>query len=148
MTGIRTGRDARTNLRNRLRRVMAVGGLALLVTTATGCEKVADQFKAKQTIRKGNAYFKEQLYEDALKQYEEAMRLDPSEIRIKKFVAMANMALYNPGSTHEKDVLALESAIKYFKEYLAAMGKSDAEWRRGVLAELKAKVGKEMEHEV
>ena len=120
MTGIRTGRDARTSLRNRLRRVMAVGGLALLVTTATGCEKVADQFKAKQTIRKGNAYFKEQLYEDALKQYEEAMRLDPSEIRIKKFVAMANMALYNPGSTHEKDVHALEAAIKYFKEYLAA----------------------------
>ena len=119
MTGIRTGRDARTTLRSRLRRVMAVGGLVLLATTATGCQRVVDQFKAKQIIRKGNQYFKEQLYEDALQQYEQAMKLDPSEIRIKKFVAMANMAVYNPGSQHPKDVKALEAAIKYFKEYLA-----------------------------
>lgn len=119
MTGIRTGRDARTSLRSRLRRVMAVGGLVLLGTTVAGCQKTVDQFKAKQIIRKGNAYFKEQLYEDALKQYEAAMKLDPSEIRIKKFVAMANMAVYNPGSQHPKDLKALETSIKYFKEYLA-----------------------------
>jgi len=121
MTGTRTGKDARTSLRSRLRRVMAVGGLILLATTATGCQKVVDQFKAKQVIRKGNAYFKQQLYEDALKQYEEAMKLDPTEIRIKKFVAMGNMAIYNPGSQHPKDVAALETSIKYFKEYLAVM---------------------------
>jgi tetratricopeptide (TPR) repeat protein len=120
MTGIRTGRDARTNLRNRLRRVMAVGALVLLGTTATGCQKAVDQFKAKQIIRKGNSYFKQQLYEDALKQYEAAMKLDPGEVRIKKFVAMANMAVYNPGSQHPKDLQALETAIRYFKEYLAA----------------------------
>ncbi len=119
MTGIRTGRDARTSLRSRLRRVMAVGGLVLLGTTVAGCQKTVDQFKAKQIIRKGNAYFKEQLYEDALKQYEAAMKLDPSEIRIKKFVAMANMAVYNPGSQHPKDLKALETSIKFFKEYLA-----------------------------
>ena len=119
MTGIRTGRDARAGIRSRLRRVVAVGGLVLLGTTTMGCQKVVDQFKAKQLIRKGNQYFKEQLYEDALKQYEEAMKLDPAEIRIKKFVAMANMAIYNPGSQHEKDLKALETAIKYFKEYLA-----------------------------
>ncbi|MBK8598822.1 MAG: tetratricopeptide repeat protein [Holophagales bacterium] len=121
MTGTRTGKDARTSLRSRLRRVMAVGGLILLATTATGCQKLVDQFKAKQVIRKGNAYFKQQLYEDALKQYEEAMKLDPTEIRIKKFVAMGNMAIYQPGSQHAKDIKALETAIKYFKEYLAVM---------------------------
>jgi len=120
MTGIGTGRDGRKILRSRLRRVMAVAGLALVVTTGTGCQRVVDQFKAKQLIRKGNAYFKEQLYEDALKQYEEAAKLDPTEVRLKKFVAMANMATYNPGSQHEKDIKALETSIKYFKEYLAA----------------------------
>ncbi len=125
MTGIRTWGDARTSLRSRLRRVMAVGGLALLVTTVTGCEKVADQFKAKQLIRKGNAYFKEQLYEDALKQYQDAAKLDPTEIRIKKFVAMANMAIYNPGSQHPKDLAALEAAITNFKEYLAVRPEDD-----------------------
>ena len=121
MTGTRTGRDARTNLRSRLRRLTAVGGLILLASTGTGCRKLVDQFKAKQVIRKGNAYFKAQLYDDALKQYEEAMKLDPTEIRIKKFVAMGNMAIYNPGSQHPKDLAALETSIKYFKEYLAVM---------------------------
>lgn len=120
MTGIGTGSDGRKILRSRLRRVMAVAGLALVVTTGTGCQRVVDQFKAKQLIRKGNAYFKEQLYEDALKQYEEAAKLDPSEVRLRKFVAMANMAIYSPGSQHPKDVAALEAAIKNFKEYLAA----------------------------
>ena len=120
MTGIGTGRDGRKILRSRLRRVMAVAGLALVVTTGTGCQRVVDQFKAKQLIRKGNAYFKEQLYEDALKQYEEAAKLDPTEVRLRKFVAMANMATYSPGSQHPKDLAALEAAIKNFKEYLAA----------------------------
>lgn len=55
MTGIGTGRDGRKILRSRLRRVMAVAGLALVVTTGTGCQRVVDQFKAKQLIRKGNA---------------------------------------------------------------------------------------------
>ena len=119
MTETRTGKEARTSLRSRIRRVMAVGGLILLGTTAMGCQKTVNQFKAKQVIRKGNAYFKQQLYDDALKQYEEAMKLDPNEIRIKKFVAMGNMAIYNPGSQHPKDLNALETSIKYFKEYLA-----------------------------
>ena len=104
-----------TTGRRRTVRRIAVTGLAVLSLTVAACDK----FKSKQLIREGNAYFKEQLYEDALKQYELAMKLDPSEVRIKKFVAMANMATYNPGSQHPKDLKALETAIKYFKEYLA-----------------------------
>jgi tetratricopeptide (TPR) repeat protein len=42
-----------------------------------------------------------------------------------KFLAMGNMALYNPGSTHPKDQEALEKSIKYFKEYLAAKPEDD-----------------------
>ncbi len=40
----------------------AVSALVLLSFAAAGCDK----FKSKQLIREGNAYFKEQLYEDAL----------------------------------------------------------------------------------
>jgi tetratricopeptide (TPR) repeat protein len=94
----------------------AAATLVLLFLAAAGCDK----FKSKQLIREGNAYFKEQLYEDALKKYEQAQALDPDEVRLDKFVAMGNMALYNPGSTHPKDVAALEKSIEHFKKYLAA----------------------------
>lgn len=86
-----------------------------LAFASAGCNK----FKSRQLIRKGNAYFKEQLYVDALKAYEEAQQLDPEEIRIDKFVAMGHMANYNPGSQHPKDLEALEKAIQHFKKYLA-----------------------------
>ncbi|MCG3193998.1 MAG: hypothetical protein DIJKHBIC_03255 [Thermoanaerobaculia bacterium] len=98
------------------RRWAAIAAILVLSFTAGGCDK----FKSRQLARQGNAYFKEQMYEDALRKYEEAYKLDPNEVRLVKFLAMAHMALYNPGSTHAKDQEALDKAIKYFKEYLAA----------------------------
>ena len=105
--------DARTGRRGRLLRAAALG---LLCVAAAGCNK----FESKQLIREGNAYFKEQLYEDALKKYQKAQEKDPGEVRIAKFIAMANMALYNPGSQHPKDLDALNTAIANFKKYLTA----------------------------
>jgi tetratricopeptide (TPR) repeat protein len=99
--------------RGRGRRATALLAAGLLLAAA-GC----DRFKAKQLVREGNAYFKEQLYEDALRKYDEARALDPNEIRFAKFVAMGNMALYNPGSTHPKDLEVLKKAIENFKLYL------------------------------
>jgi tetratricopeptide (TPR) repeat protein len=96
------------------RRAAALLAIAVLSLASAGC----DRFKAKRLVREGNAFFKEQLYEDALKRYEEARTLDPTEIRFAKFVAMGNMALYNPGSTHPKDQEALKKAIENFKFYL------------------------------
>ena len=114
MTGNLTGRG-------RTVRRIAAASLAVLSLGAAGCDK----FKSKQLIREGNAYFKEQLYEDALKKYEAAQALDPSEIRLEKFVAMGYMALYNPGSTHPKDQEALNRSIEHFKKYLAARPEDD-----------------------
>lgn len=93
----------------------------LLGASLVGCKK----FEARQKIKEGNNFFKEQMYEDALKKYEEAQSLDPSEVRLDKFVAMGNMALYNPGSTHPKDLKVLDAAITHFKKYLAAKPEDD-----------------------
>jgi len=114
MTGNLTGRG-------RTVRRIAAASLAVLSLGAAGCDK----FRSKQLIREGNAYFKEQLYEDALKKYEAAQALDPSEVRLDKFVAMGYMALYNPGSTHPKDQEALNRSIEHFKKYLAAKPEDD-----------------------
>ena len=105
-----------TACKRRTARTWAVVALGLLSLSGTACNK----FKSKQLIREGNAFFKEQLYEDALKKYEAAQALDPDEVRLDKFVAMGYMALYNPGSQHPKDQEALTKAIEHFKKYLAA----------------------------
>ena len=102
--------------RGRTVRRIAAAALTVLSLGVVGCDK----FKSKQLIREGNAYFKEQLYDDALKKYEAAQALDPTEVRLDKFVAMGYMALYNPGSTHPKDLEALSRSIEHFKKYLAA----------------------------
>ena len=88
---------------SRRRRLTAAAALAAAVIfTATGCDKI----QARQLIKKGNAHFKEQQYEQALVAYQKAHELDPNEVRLLKFVAMGQMALYNPGSTHPKDIEA------------------------------------------
>lgn len=111
----RTGTEGRTPAVRTLSRVAAALLVAVLAVTLAGC----DRFKARQLIRQGNTYFKEQLYEDALKKYQEAKELDPNEVKLDKFLAMGYMALYNPGSTHPKDQEALTKAIEHFKKYLA-----------------------------
>ena len=111
----RTGTEGRTPAVRTLSRVAAALLVAVLAVTLAGCNR----FKARQLIRQGNTYFKEQLYEDALKKYQEAKELDPNEVKLEKFLAMGYMALYNPGSTHPKDQEALTKAIEHFKKYLA-----------------------------
>lgn len=110
-----------TKTSTRRGRILPVLALALLSLIAGGCNK----FQSKQKIREGNAFFKEQMYDEALKRYNEAQALDPEEVRLDKFVAMGYMALYNPGSTHPKDIDALAKSIEHFKKYLLAKPEDD-----------------------
>jgi tetratricopeptide (TPR) repeat protein len=89
--------------------------LAVALGTVAGCGR----FQARQMIRKGNEHFKAQQYEDALKYFQDAKKLDPGEMRLNKFVGYAAMALYQPGSTHDKDLEYATLAIDSFKKYLA-----------------------------
>lgn len=102
--------------RRTLTRLTVAVLLAFVAISASGCNKI----QARQLIKKGNAHFKEQQYEQALVAYQKAHELDPNEVRLLKFVAMGQMALYNPGSTHPKDLEALNKSIENFKKYLAA----------------------------
>ncbi len=111
-----TSTDARQVRRDRRQRLLRATAIGILCVAAAGCNK----FESKQLIRKGNTYFKAQQYQEALAEYQKAQALDPGEVRISKFIAMANMALYNPGSQHPKDLEALSTAIANFKKYLTA----------------------------
>lgn len=89
--------------------------LLLFALVAGGCTKL----RARQLVREANEHYKAGRYEEAIRLYQQAEAIEPGEVRIKKFLAYAYMALYQPGSRHPKDVAAADNAIAYFKRYLA-----------------------------
>ena len=98
------------------RRTVLLLSLAGVLLAAGGCNKI----KAKQAIKQGNEYFKAQKYETALAKYQEAQKLDPDEVKLKKNIGLAYMGLYQPGSKHAKDVEYAGKAIENLKEYVTA----------------------------
>jgi tetratricopeptide (TPR) repeat protein len=94
----------------------AVAVLILLAAAQTGCNKI----KSRQEIKKGNEYFKATQYQAALASYQDAQRLDPGEKKLDKFIGETYMALYQPGSKHQKDLEFSANAIKHLQTYLQA----------------------------
>ena len=92
----------------------AVAALILLAAAQVGCDKI----KSRQEIKKGNEYFKGTQYQAALASYQEAQRLDPGEKKLDKFIGETYMALYQPGSKHQKDIEFANNAIKHLQTYL------------------------------
>ena len=95
-------------------RLAGVAFLLLAAVGASGCNKL----KARQEIKKGNEFFKATQYQAALANYQEALRLDPGESKLHKFIGETYMALYQPGSKHPKDVEFAGKAIQELQTYL------------------------------
>jgi len=94
----------------------AVAALILLAAAQVGCDKI----KSRQEIKKGNEQFKATQYQAALASYQDAQRLDPGEKKLDKFIGETYMALYQPGSKHQKDIEFANNAIKHLQTYLQA----------------------------
>ncbi len=88
--------------------------VALLTTALFSCGR----FQAKVDWKKGNELYNARKYEEAIKRYESALKKDSSLKKIYLNIALSYMALYVPGSTHEKDMQYADGAIEAFREYL------------------------------
>jgi tetratricopeptide (TPR) repeat protein len=97
-------------------RAVAMVSLALALLSTSACDKIA----SKQAIKKGNEFFKAGKYETALAAYQEAERLDPGAIKLKKNIGLAYMGMYQPGSKHAKDLEFASKAIENLKAYVTA----------------------------
>jgi len=92
-----------------------VCGLAILLSTAA-CNK----FQSRSEIRAGNELFRVGKYDTALAKYDRALQLDPGEKKIYKNIGLAYMGMYQPGSTHPKDLELAQKAIDYLRKYVEA----------------------------
>ena len=101
-------------------RKVAVPPILLLMLVAgvllTGC----DTLQARMELNKGNSYYKNEKYKDALIEFQKGLALDPSLKSAWRSVALSAMVLYKPGVDDRENMGYYSTAIDAFKKYLAA----------------------------
>ncbi|OYW05321.1 MAG: hypothetical protein B7Z61_06670 [Acidobacteria bacterium 37-71-11] len=71
-------------------------------------------------LNKGNSYYKNEKFQDALIQFQKGLALDPSLKFAWRSVALSAMTLYRPGVDTPENTQYYSTAIDAFKKYLAA----------------------------
>jgi len=92
---------------------LALIALVALVT-AGGCRSI----QLRLTMNKGVSYFKAQDFDRAAIEFKRAIRMDPSYAEAYLNLGLTYMEVYEPGSTHDKDLAYADGAIESFKRYI------------------------------
>jgi tetratricopeptide (TPR) repeat protein len=103
-----TGEDMTTH------RSWLVLTIVAAMVIAAGCEN----FRERVLLKKGNELYTAQKYEEAIKQYEELVKLNPKSWDGNYLMAVSYLALYHPGSEHPKDKEYAEKGIAAFERTL------------------------------
>ncbi len=96
-------------------RVPVAAGLLASFGLLLGCA----QLKARDQINKGVANFKNAQYEQAIGNFQEAIRLDPKLPQAKLYLGTAYSYMVIPNATDEANLKTANNAIAIFKDYLA-----------------------------
>jgi tetratricopeptide (TPR) repeat protein len=100
--------------------VLALTALALAPTLA-GCNKI----QARVELKKGNAFYMDETYREALEQFKKGLELDPSATFAWRSVGLSAMALYRPGVDNAENKKFADTAVDAFKKYLASYPSDD-----------------------
>src|SRR6185436_12653769 len=92
---------------------LAVPILAVILMVA-GCKK----FQEQALLKKGNELYTAQKYDEAIQQYEEILKLDPTNWDANYLRSVSYLALYHPGSEHPKDKAYAEKGLAAFEKTL------------------------------
>ncbi len=79
-----------------------------------------DTLRARMELNKGNTYYKNEKYQDALIQFQKGLQLDPDLKFAWRSVALCAMVLYRPGIDTPENKKYFQTAIDAFKKYLDA----------------------------
>lgn len=98
----------------RVRSAWACAALVGVLLTATAC----DSFNKRVIMKKANEHYRAQRYEQAITEYQKVLAIDANDWDANYLIAVSYLAMYHPGSTHEKDVRYAEEGIKQFEKLL------------------------------
>ena len=92
----------------------------LIIVAAVMALGGCDKLQARIELKKGNSYYKDEKYQDALKKFQEGLALDPSLKFAWRSVALSAMTAYHPGVDTPENRKLADTAIEAFKKYLEA----------------------------
>src|SRR5208283_2030347 len=85
-------------------------GALLLVLAASGCDKL----KARDHLNKGVQAYRNAQFQPAIMHFKEAVRLDPSLLNARLYLATAYAQQYVPGAESEDNIKTAQDAIDSF----------------------------------
>jgi tetratricopeptide (TPR) repeat protein len=89
-------------------------GAVLLAVVASGCNKL----KARDQLHKGVNAFQNAQYQPATEFFKEAVRLDPTFLTAKLYLATAYFQQYVPGGESPENLQVAQNAINAFEDVL------------------------------
>lgn len=92
------------------------------VTAFSGCYQ---QIQARKELKKGNEYYKQEAYKDALEQFKKGLELDPEATFAWRSLGLSAMALVKPGDTRPENMEYAKTAVDAFQKYMDAFPKDD-----------------------
>jgi tetratricopeptide (TPR) repeat protein len=101
-------------------RVLALAATALLLCSATGCNKL----RARDQLNKGVQAYKNAKYEEAIDHFQQAVGLDPSLLNARLYLATAFAQQYIPGVDNADNNKYADQAIDQYKAVLERDPKS------------------------
>ncbi len=88
--------------------------VAAIGFASTGCTFV----QARVEMKKGNESYNTERFGEAVEHYKKTIEINPTYKDAYLNMGLAYLSLYQPGSTHEKDLEYSREAIEAFKDYL------------------------------
>ncbi len=95
--------------------------LLIGVLAWSGCQKI----EARKLFKKGNDYYTQELFLDALHKFQEGLELDPEATFIWRSVGLSAMALFKPGNAKPENIEYAKTAADAFKKYSQAFPKDE-----------------------
>jgi tetratricopeptide (TPR) repeat protein len=95
--------------------VVTLAAVALALISSLGCDKL----KARDQLNKGVKAYKDNHYEQAIDHFQQSVRLDPSLINARMYLATAYVSQYIPGVDDPDNLRTAQSAIDEYQKVIA-----------------------------
>lgn len=101
---------------NKYLRTLTLAAVGLALFTSLGCDKL----KARDQLNKGVKAYKDNHYEQAIDHFQNAVRLDPSLINARMYLATAYVSQYIPGVDSADNLRTAQQAIDEYTKVIDA----------------------------
>jgi tetratricopeptide (TPR) repeat protein len=101
---------------NKYLRVLTLAAVALGLFSSVGCDKL----RARDQLNKGVKAYKDNHYEQAINNFQEAVRLDPALINARMYLATAYVSQYIPGIDSPENLRTAQQAIDEYQKVIDA----------------------------